>query len=271
MKKLLFLAAVTHLCVTTVTRADNSKPPFDFADGFYRANGIRPEAIANRRTGNDGLSVPDVAPDSTRRNVRVTITLSAYGDSADIRFWNVFGEFDVNAFTPNGAGRTAREIAERSPIFVFPKRAGDRLALGNNRQTDMIDLRQGYFSNNPIGLWIIVFVNYTDRAQNTAAGRAEVSRLAARNGRDLDGTAIIRSLSELNDFVSKGLVTRETRPLNGSRGEVYSICPVIEDPRGGAIARDAFLVAPLRQDGAPLEPEFLRNFEALRLTGDWAR
>jgi hypothetical protein len=271
MKKLFLLVALTLLSVTAVTRADNSRPPFDFANGFYRANGIQPEAIVNRRTGSDGLSVPDVAPDFTRRNVRVTITLSAYGDSGDIRFWNVFGEFNVNAFIPNAAGRNARTIAERSPIFVFPKRGGDRLALGNNRQSDMIDLRHGYFSNNPLGLWIIVFVNYTDRALNTTAGRAEVSRLASRNGRDLDGTAIIRTVSELDDFVGKGLVTRETRPLNGSRGEVYSICPVIEDPRGGAIARDAFLVAPLRQDGTPLEPEFLQNFESLRLTGDWAR
>jgi hypothetical protein len=270
MKKLMSLAAITLLSLVALTRADNSKPPFDYADGFYRANGIRPEAIANRRTGRDGLSVPDVAPDFTRRNVRVTITLSAYGDSGEIRFWNVFGEFNVNAFTPDFAGRNARTIAEQSPIFVFPKRGGDRLALGNDRHSDMIDLRHGYFSNNPLGLWIIVFVNYTDRALNTAAGRAEVSRLAARNGRDLDGTAIIRTVSELDDFVSKGLVTRETRPLNGSRGEVYSICPVIQDPRRGAIARDAFLVVPQQQDGTPLEPEFFRNFESLRLTGDWA-
>jgi hypothetical protein len=28
----------------------------------------------------------------------------------------------------------------------------------------MIDLRHGYFSNNPLGLCIIMFVNYTDRA-----------------------------------------------------------------------------------------------------------
>src|SRR5215210_916805 len=108
MKKLLWLAAVAVLTVPELSEADNSKPPFDFADGFYRANGIQPEAIANRRTGTDGLSVRDVAPDFTRRNVRVTITLSAYGDSGDIRFWNVFGEFNLNAFTPNAAGRNAR-------------------------------------------------------------------------------------------------------------------------------------------------------------------
>jgi hypothetical protein len=52
--------------------------------------------------------------------------------------------------------------------------------------------------------------------------------------------------------------------------ERYAICPVIEDPTDGGIATDQFLALPLKANGKPVEPEFLTNFESLRLTGDWA-
>jgi hypothetical protein len=136
----------------------------------------------------------------------------------------------------------------------------------------MIDMRNGYFSNNPLGLWVIVFVNYTDAAFDTEEGRETLADLVERNGLDRDGTPIIKSRSELDDLARKGFVTQRRRPVDGSRGPRWSICPVIEDPTDGAIALDAFLVTVLQENGEPLpaEEDFVTNFESLRLTGEWA-
>ena len=80
-----------------------------------------------------------------------------------------------NPFTNNAAGREAKQIADDSPVYVFPTRDGDQLGVGNNRQANMIDMRHGYFSNNPLGLWVHVFVSYTDRRVRHAGRPAQLS------------------------------------------------------------------------------------------------
>ena len=131
-------------------------------------------------------------------------------------------------------------------------------------------MRHGYFSDNPLGIWVHIFVNWTDRAFNTPAGRRELRELAQRNGRSLDNTPIIKTLSEVEDLTDDGFVTQTKRPTT----EVgrYFICPVYKDPRDGAIADDAFLATVRRSDGTPLRAErgFVANFESLRTTGDYA-
>jgi len=89
--------------------------------------------------------------------------------------------------------------------------------------------------------------------------------LAQRNGRDLDGTAIIATVSEIDSLFSRGYITKTSRPLNDVLR--YAICPVIRDPRDGGIARDQFLAYTRKPDGTPLEPEFLENFLSLQSTG----
>ena len=46
---------------------------------------------------------------------------------------------------------------------------------------------------------------------------------------------------------------------------------VIEDPRGGGIAPDAFLAFVRKADGTPLEPDFVRFFTSLQTTGEFPR
>src|SRR4051812_19426232 len=157
-------------CPSATAWADEEDRNYDFTNAFYLQNGVNPAGLVNRRTGTDGLSVFDTPLFASQRNVRVTLTLPAYSHSGNQFFWNVLGEFDATAFTNNAAGRAARTLAERSPFFAPPSRSGGPLVLGNNRQADMIDLRNGYFGNNPLGLWVIVFVNYTPSAF-TAGGR----------------------------------------------------------------------------------------------------
>jgi hypothetical protein len=58
-------------------------------------------------------------------------------------------------------------------------------------------------------------------------------------------------------------------PTDGSAGPPWFLCPVIEDPRDGAIAPDAHLTRALRADGTPNPGEliFKTNFDSLQRTG----
>ena len=128
-------------------------------------------------------------------------------------------------------------------------------------------MRHGYFGADPLGLWIHKWVNFTPTALNTPAGKQFLQSLARENGTSLDGTPIIASTSDIDSLLSRGYITVRTRPINDPAR--YAICPVIEDPTDGGIARDQFLAITRKPNGTPVEPNFLRNFESLRTTGDW--
>ena len=258
----------------TVIADDNEPgdrfPLFDFTDRFYTRNGIRVDALVGRRSGTDGLSVVDRSPDRNHRDVRVTFTLPAYSDSGDSLFFTVMSDLAPGAFTANKAGREAHRLADESPVYVFPTKDGDPLGVGNSRQADMIDLRHGYFSNNPLGLWVHIFVSYTDAAFNTPDGRKALADLADRNGMALDGTPIIADVSELESLTKDGFVQQQKRPKSAVGR--YFVCPVFKDPRDGGIAPDAFLATVRRDDGSalPAEQHFVDDFESLQDTGDWS-
>jgi hypothetical protein len=270
---LTMMVAVSGLLASTMpaARADSGNPPpFDFTDAFYLQNGVNHAMLQGRPTGDGVFSVVDESQDPTRRDIRVLFTLPAYDTSGGIHYFTVLGDLEPGAFTANSAGAKARQLAEQSVVYVFPVKGGDPTGVGNSRQADMVDLSHGYFSNNPIGIWVHVFVNWTPRAFNTAQGRAALADLAAQNGVALDGTPIINNKSQIDDLLKQRLVTLRKRPTTETGR--YFICPVLEDPRDGAIARDAFLlfVADGNGDPLPAEQDFVTNFESLRLTGDWA-
>ncbi len=256
--------------VTTDRDATGDRVPiFDFTDAFYRANGIDPAKLVGRRSGTDGLSVTSPAPDRDHRGVRVTFTLPAYDTSGKRVFFTVLADLAPQPFTANAAGTKARQLAEASPVYVFPTRTGDPLGIGNSRQADMIDMSNGYFSNNPLGLWVHVFVTWTPKAFDTAAGRQALRALMTRNGAALDGTPIIKTESELDDLTKAGYVKQTKRPAT-QQGR-YFVCPVFKDPRDGAITPDAFLATVRRTDGTPLPAEraFVTDFNSLQKTGDY--
>jgi hypothetical protein len=156
-------------------------------------------------------------------------------------------------------------MANASPEYIFPRAGTDPLGLSALRQSVLLDMRKGYFSNNKLGLWIHVWVSYTPKAFNTARGRKMLEDLAEDNGLDLDGTPIIATRSEIEKLSKKGYVTLKTRPLNDPLR--YGVCPVIKDPRDGGIAPDQFLAITRKGDGTPVEPDFALEFESLRTTG----
>jgi hypothetical protein len=265
MIKNLFLPTVVALLATSVlSQAGVQDRVYDFTDAYYRQNGIDPAAIDGRRQPGP-LAASDKPNFVFQRPVRALLTLPNYDHSGNGWFFTVLGGLSINAFTPDAAGQRARQIAETSVEYVFPRKGTDPVGLGALRQSVMLDMRNGYFSNNKLSLWIHVWVSYTSKALTTADGEKTLADMAQHNGRDLDGTPIIASVSEIDNLLSKGYITKQTRPLNDTLR--YSICPVIKDPRSGGIAPDQFLAYTRKADGSPLEPVFVKTFESLRTTG----
>ena len=245
-------------------------PPFDFSDSFYLANGIDPSQIHNRVSGTDGNSVIAPASDPDHRNVRVVSTTGGFDADGNLIYYNVFGELFTGAFTMDGAGQSALNIANTFTAFHFPRMSGNPLDgnLPNRRQDNVFDTRHGYFSNNPLGLWTLGFVIYTSSAFNTSAGQSALNSLASTNGTDTDGTPIIKKVDEIESLASNGFVTIRTRPTDGSQGATWRICPVLNPPTGGAITKDAFLNFVKKADGTPLIPLILQEFNCLQQTGN---
>ena len=270
MKKITAFIFVAMTVFAGAARADISDRLFDFTDDYYAQNGVNIARIINRRqvTGN-GNSVFDTPFFIFQRNVRAQRLNPAYSDNGTPTFWAVMGDLNNTGFTNNTAGREARTLANRYILYVFPTRTGNPIGLGNNRQADIVDLSGGYFSNDPLGLWLHVWVTYTDSAFSTKDGQKMLTDLQRRNGLALDGTPIIRTLSELNNLLSKGYVAKRLRNPDGSEGPMYGICPVIKDPTDGGIAPADTLAYVRRPDGTPLEPNIVNAFINLQTTWNW--
>lgn len=269
MKRILALSAVALFAVPGMVRADVQDRLYDFTDAYYRQNGIDPAAISGRRQAVPPAAVADTPIFSFQRNVRALSTLPAYDHSSHDVFFTVLGGFASNAFTPDAAGSRARQIADSTFEYVFPRQGTNPVGLGASRQSILLDLRHGFFSNDKLGIWTHVWVSYSPAALTTAAGQKALADLARHNGTDLDGTPLITSVNDIEDLAKKGYITLTQRPLSDPLH--YSICPVVKDPRRGGIASDQFLNITRKADGTPLEPRFLADFESLRTTGEFAR
>ncbi|MGC2234635.1 MAG: hypothetical protein WA584_00555 [Pyrinomonadaceae bacterium] len=247
----------------TITSAvTEEKRPFDFSDKFYSINGVEPSLIFNRRTGADNLSVFDKIDDEAHRTIRITATMPAYNYDGEILYWNLYGELFPKSFIQSAAGRQAMKIADRFPIFVFPSET----QRGTNRQSSIIETRNGYFKENPLGLGVLIEVRFTSPLINTADEEI-LKEMANRNGVSLDGTPIIKTIEEINLLISNGLATQKVKGLETQTKEPsYAIAKVIENPNEGAITPDAFLIYLKQQDGAPLKSEsfFINKFTCLQ-------
>lgn len=258
---------------------DLGTSPFDFADAAYRAQGVVPENIVLRvgdasRTGD--FVIDNSNTDPNRRNIRAIESTPGTTGSSGLTYANIFGVLNSSGFERNAAGQlTARgedafDTAEHFRVFIFPKASNGSILdpfLPNKRQDNVFDTRDGYFSNNPLGLWVAVWVVYLPKA-STPAGRKELDPIAATNGRDLDGTPILTSPSQLDNLASKGLIEFRTRPVNDPVFR-WVICPIPDDPRDGFIRPDAFIRDVKRANGTPVFPALGNNFVCLKQTGDY--
>jgi hypothetical protein len=190
----------------------------DFNDGFYRKNGLDPKSPDfNRRFEIDGVpnglqAVEGFTTDPTRSQTRVVAVNCGYDASGQTLCYPgppvFFGE---ESFMNNPAGDLARELAEFR-AFIFPKASGNPLspAPPNRRQDNMFETTKGYIGVNPLGLWRLTFVSYTDAAF-TPAGVEVLAPLHVQNGTDLDGTPIIKRLHVLLELEAQGLVEFNVR------------------------------------------------------------
>lgn len=218
-RRYLFVGLIALSAIPAIA-GDPSGRPFDFSDEFYRANGIEPDLLLGRVNGLDGVSVIDLTNGPNERGVRVIEVTGGYDASGDALYYSVFAKVMPDSFTPDDAGAEALELANEFRAFFFPKTNGLPLspALPNRRQDNLFDTRGGYFSNNPLGLWVLIFVSYTDKALNTERGQRELAKMAEKNGVDLDGTPIITSASEIENLADKGLVLLRSRAQDGTQG-----------------------------------------------------
>jgi hypothetical protein len=265
-KNLLTLAVAVLFAVPSFTKADIEDRLYDFTEAYYLENGVNPALIGGRMEPGTGIAVNDTPIFSYQRDVRALLTLSAYDHSGNINYFTVLGGISADAFTADSAGQEAGSIADSFTEYLFPQASTDPIGF-TFRQSSLLDMRNGYFGKDPLGLWIHKWVNFTPKALTTRAGKQFLKSMARKNGKALDGTPIIATTSDIDSLLSKGYITVQTRPESDPLR--YAICPVIEDPTDGGIASDQFLALPLKSDGTPVEPSFLDNFESLRTTGNW--
>ncbi len=213
-----------------INRGQGTHQAHDFNDTFYNQNGLDPTSPDFRRrfeingVPNGVQSVETQTDDPTRSTTRVLPVNCGYDAAGQTLCYPgppvFFGE---KSFLKNKAGRLARELAEFR-AFIFPKASGNPLSPAplNRRQDNMFETTKGYVGANPLGLWRLTFVSYTDAAfkRNGKLVEALVS-LRDQNGADLDGTPIIKRLHVLLELEEQGLVEFNVRkPVSEGGGGV---------------------------------------------------
>ncbi|HEX7050434.1 MAG TPA: hypothetical protein VF188_09560 [Longimicrobiales bacterium] len=255
-----------------------TQPPFDFDDDFYLANGVDPSKILIRvgtpARPSSVWTIDDSNEDPARNDVRILETNGGFDNSGHHVFFTINGVLLPDAFTDDEAGEEAREVANEFRVFIFPRKQADgtfnlTVAPQDRRQDNLFDTRGGYFSNDPLQLWVIEFVMWTDAAFNTPEGRAALADLAEENGLSADGTPVVTDVGDIEDLVDDGFVELIERAKDGSEGFPWVICNIIPDPRDGAIAEDAFLVLVPNADGTDVTPSLRDDFECLQEDGDF--
>lgn len=88
----------------------------------------------------------------------------------------------------------------------------------NRRQDNIFETKDGYFCRNLLGLWILVFTLYTPNAYlpngqyASPAAQAAIAPMAAANGTNTDGTAVLKRLSEIDSLTAQGFLQQLVMP-----------------------------------------------------------
>ena len=231
----LFVSAVA-LVVGTAAMADPR--PLQFTDQEYLENGIDPSLPDplnplnpfNRPPANfdptrfvdplDGVNDGGRATLQANGDIEVNEITGGYRHSGGIIYYTVLAKFNEGSFTDDAAGVAARDIANFFVAYIFPKAGGPQFVpmFPNRRQDNIFATRNGYFSNNPLGLWRLVFVKWADVEDTPDPGECQELRdeLAAENGTDLDGTPRFRTEHELEDLHDGGCIPLRSRDEDGS-------------------------------------------------------
>lgn len=208
-------------------------PPFDFTDQYYRDHGIEPTRLLQRAgtsTSNAlnwticqaGDPAPCPNTDPNRNQTRILQTTGGFAFDGSLLYYSIMGFIMPNTFTTDSAGQGALQIANERVAFIFPIRHSDGTyilspALSNRRQDNIFDTSGGYLGADPLGLWILGFVELTDFGVSPA-GQQILAPYAQSHGVGTDGTPVVQTLNEINTLVQQGVFKIATRNPDGSQG-----------------------------------------------------
>ena len=208
------LAAVSIAGVPDTVRAQNA-PPRQFTDAEYLANGLDPTKFVDALNGSNQNST--LHPDGT---IEINQVTGGFSHQGNLIYYTAISMITEEAFTDDAAGREARELADTYVAYIFPKRTGAQFAppFGNRRQDNIFDTRNGYHSNNPLGLWKLAFVKWLDLADSADPGVCAELReeLVAANDVDLDGTPAIHTVNEIEELREHGCILVRSRQPDGT-------------------------------------------------------
>jgi FtsP/CotA-like multicopper oxidase with cupredoxin domain len=262
----LVLAAPT-LPAASVSSGSRPPPPssFDFSDESYRQQGLDPEKIRSRISPDSGLAVLNPCPDPARRGVRALEVRGGYDAAGCPVYFHRFGALDAEGFAPGPAGQKARAIAQEFRVFRFPSRKASAPTL--LRQDPVFDTSPGSLGRNPLGLWQVTTVVFTEKVFRSQIGLAAMEEIRKRNGTDLDGTPLLKHLSEIQLLEREGYVRLDPGSPRESTSPSWMIAPLLEDPLRDGFADDAFLALVIMDEGSPVDPLIEQTFLCLTHSG----
>jgi len=227
------LSLSTPMALNAEDGQKTNPPPFDFTDKFYRDHGIEPTRLLQRAgtPTNNALNwticqAGDPAPcpntDDERNQTRILQTTGGFAFDGSLLYYSIMAFVTPSSFTTDSAGEGARQIANRRMAFIFPIRRSDGTyilspALSNRRQDNIFDTSGGYLGQDPLGLWILEFVELTDFG-TSPAGQKILAPFAQKHGIGTDGTPVVETLDEINTLAQQGVFKLVTRNLDGSQG-----------------------------------------------------
>lgn len=231
------LLATLLLAFGATQAAGDDVQPFQFSDAFYLENGIDRLAVLDHFVFPDAkfptvctaagpLAFPcrtslETSPDPDIYNdVRVIETTVGFKHNENFLSYMAPSKLVLASFLDNAAGDETFDICEEFGAFLFPLAAGipDAPGAPNRRQDNIFETNNGYFSNNPLGCWRLNFVAWDGPNVNGSKCQDEADDLARDNGRDKDGTPVIKKLGDVENLEKEGCVTVIQRPTDGSRG-----------------------------------------------------
>lgn len=177
--------------------------PNEFSAAFYEANGVNPNMIG-------------FMPTHSGFGQEINLLTGGFDNAGNIIFYTANSAVWADSFTNDAAGGEAFETAEQFVAWIFPKKGGNPLSpmFSNRRQDNIFDTRGGYFSNNPLGLWRLEFIQwFSDDEIVDPNVRESCSKLREglleENGPSLDGvdSPIFTTSSQVRNAISKGCVS----------------------------------------------------------------
>ncbi len=231
-----FIVLAIVLMASAAAIAD--PPPLQFTDQEYLDNGIDPSLPDpvnplnpfNRPPNEydptrfvdplDGVNDGGRATLQGNGDIEVNEITGGYRHQGDIIYYTVLAKFNEGSFTDDAAGDHARDLANAFVAYIFPKASGPQFVpmFPNRRQDNIFATRDGYFSNNPLGLWRLAFVKWVDVEDTPDPDTCQEMRdeLMEENGADLDGTPLIEKENDIEDLLEDGCILVRSRDEDGS-------------------------------------------------------